>query len=249
MGAARGNDFACAPLAAGGVAHSTTACPQGLCWMGPARTTRSTRTQAPQTATCAAFSGNVKHRSPTNVPVFCRRAGIPQRDALRYGDWHGTFGLDIRADTAEPDSSSSTWPLYHHGAAPARERSHSARDRLLRAQMTVMTMCIVITVHRSPYIVVHVNFGATQCTMYIHCVDAAGAAPWKGTVLPGELLYIPPGCPHTLINRPGAPTLSISQNYVDERNLERARLEARCDKPPPNPVHPPVPRFCGQGGC
>jgi hypothetical protein len=45
----------------------------------------------------------------------------------------------------------------------------------------------------------------------------AAAAPWVTTARPGDLLFIPAGSPHTLINKHGGPTVSISQ--CANRNL------------------------------
>ena len=43
---------------------------------------------------------------------------------------------------------------------------------------------------------------------------------------PGELLYIPSGCPHALRHPSDAPSLAIGANFVDSRNAQRARLQA-----------------------
>lgn len=66
----------------------------------------------------------------------------------------------------------------------------------------VVAFLQIITLSKLRNAFADVSFGQID----VHKGDA-----WEGDVVPGELIFIPSGCPHTLVNKAGEATLSISQ--------------------------------------
>ena len=57
------------------------------------------------------------------------------------------------------------------------------------------------------------------------CALVRQASFWRGTLLAGELIFIPAGCPHQVQNLEA--TLAVAMNFVDGANVARFVAEMR----------------------
>merc|ERR1711995_238629 len=55
------------------------------------------------------------------------------------------------------------------------------------------------------------------------CEAAAHASHWEAVMQPGELIFVPAGCPHQVVNL--EPTVAVAMNFVDAGNVELAAAE------------------------
>lgn len=144
------------------------------------------------------------------------------------------FGADLLQAAPEGALYKDSWPSLFVGPAGSRSSLHidSFGSNFWMLLLTGRKKWIFYPPDEAPLLYPNYDFSLDPFFQFDPLSDspnykdypvAARTHPYEVVLRPGELLFVPSGSPHCVINLDD--TVAISGNYVDSSNLEAARRE------------------------